>query len=61
MLKKNPLERITAVEALAHPYFESFEQEQELEDCVAEIVSNPKMHAKELGTCESPLINSPNS
>lgn len=29
MLKKNPLERITAADALNHPYFSSLEEEEE--------------------------------
>lgn len=29
MLKKNPVERITAVEALNHPYFSSLDEEEE--------------------------------
>lgn len=34
MLKKNPQERITAVDALAHPYFSSMEEEEEDRDKV---------------------------
>jgi serine/threonine protein kinase len=36
MLKKSPQERITASEALAHPYFASFDEDEE-SDMVAEL------------------------
>jgi serine/threonine protein kinase len=53
MLKKNPSERITAAEALNHPYFaESMEGEEV--DVVPELMMMKSM------TCDSPLLTSSN-
>lgn len=53
MLKKNPLERISAIDALKHPYFEG-EAEDEEGDVVVEL------SVKSPGPCESPLFMSSN-
>lgn len=57
MLKKNPLERISPSEAIAHSYFsETMEEEEEI-DIVPELI---KPKSKENQSCESPLLTSSN-
>ena len=59
MLKKSPQERISAAEALKHPYFSSMDEPEELEDTVEELVKSPSK-AKFYPSCESPLLTSAN-
>ena len=42
MLKKNPLERISAVDAMKHPYFTEGMDEEEENDMVLELNHNSK-------------------
>ena len=62
MLKKNPHERITAVEALNHPYFANIEIEDEEEkDKVPELVKSPSCSTKgSYPSCDSPLLTTSN-
>ena len=57
MLKKSPGERITATEALAHPYFAEgiLTTEEEEADVVYDLVKSPSV-----STCDSPLLTSSN-
>lgn len=62
MLKKNPFERISAVDALNHPYFANVEEEEEENDKVIELVKSPSTtHSKSsYPSCDSPLLTSAN-
>lgn len=61
MLKKNPQDRITAAEALAHPYFSSFQEEEESQDTVGELVHSPEIYQPKVGsTCDSPILTTSN-
>lgn len=56
MLKKNPHDRITAVEALNHPYFaEGLSDLEEESDTVYELSRKPSYP-----NCDSPLLTSSN-
>lgn len=59
MLKKSPQDRITAAEALAHPYFSAMDEEEE-NDMVGELVQSPELSYKLSPSCESPLLTSGN-
>jgi serine/threonine protein kinase len=54
MLKKTPTERISAAEALAHPYFSQGSDEEEEADTVGEL-------KKVYPNCESPILMSGNA
>lgn len=41
MLKKSPHDRITAAEALSHPYFASVDEPEEEADMVGELIQSP--------------------
>ena len=62
MLKKNPHERISATDALNHPYFASIEDEDEGSDKVAELSKSPaSVKTKDTyPSCDSPLLTSSN-
>ena len=62
MLKKNPYERISAADALNHPYFANVEEEEEENDKVIELVKSPSTtHSKSsYPSCDSPLLTSAN-
>lgn len=62
MLKKNPSERISATEALNHPYFASVEDEDEGGDKVVELSKSPaSVKTKDTyPSCDSPLLTSSN-
>lgn len=63
MLKKNPHDRISALEALAHPYFANIEEEDEEEkDKVADLKKSPSsVKTKDTyPSCDSPLLTSSN-
>jgi serine/threonine protein kinase len=63
MLKKNPQERINAVDALNHPYFANLDEEDEEEkDKVVELVKSPEASTKggSYPSCDSPLLTSSN-
>jgi serine/threonine protein kinase len=60
MLKKSPHDRITAFEALAHPYFASIDEPEEEADMVGELVQSPECNYKSYPSCESPLLTSSN-
>ena len=61
MLKKHPSDRITAADALKHPYFSSLEEPEEVEegDTVGELVKSPSPK-QSYPTCDSPLLTSAN-
>jgi serine/threonine protein kinase len=54
MLKRAPQDRITAAEALDHPYFSAIEEEES--DMVGELVRSHELSCKQSPTCESPLL-----
>ena len=63
MLKKNPLERITAVDALNHPYFANIDDEDEENDKVIELSKKSPSSVKTKDTypsCDSPLLTTSN-
>jgi serine/threonine protein kinase len=61
MLKKNPQERISAADALIHPYFSSMEDEDEEGDQVVELSKVPsESKYKVYPNCDSPLLTSAN-
>ena len=61
MLKKIPQERITASEALAHPYFASMEEDEEDRDIVPALSKVPSESSyKPYPTCDSPLLTTAN-
>lgn len=60
MLKKSPHDRITAAEALSHPYFASVDEPEEEADMVGEIIQSPEANYKSYPTCDSPLLTSGN-
>ena len=64
LLKKNPLDRITATEALNHPYFANIEEEEDEEE-KDKVISLPKSPAStstkdSYPSCESPLLTTSN-
>lgn len=63
MLKKSPFERISAVDALNHPYFANVEEEEEEKDRVAELIKSPSTTnstKSSYPSCDSPLLTSAN-
>jgi serine/threonine protein kinase len=58
MLKRAPQDRISAAEALEHPYFSAMEEEES--DMVGELIRSPELSCKLSPTCESPLLTSGN-
>ena len=61
MLKKNPHERISATDALNHPYFANiFDEDEEEGDKVLELAKSPEAPYKSYPSCESPLLTSAN-
>ena len=58
MLKRGPHDRITAAEALSHPYFTAMDEEEQ-GDMVAELRS-PEVACRQSPSCESPLLTSAN-
>lgn len=63
MLKKNPLERITAIDALNHPYFANIDDEDEENDKVIELSKKSPSSVKTKDTypsCDSPLLTTSN-
>ena len=60
MLKKNPLERISAEEALKHPYFQSEDLSDDEEQLSYKNYVSPKKKDSFSTECDSPLLTSAN-